>query len=85
MEDTKKDNVIPLDLSEGDISAFLRDMAHLVKRYGIKSALVVTIDDSNHASWQDFIHNEHHAAVMALVLEDAREDIKSLVFGIQEE
>ena len=58
---------------------FLRECAKLAKT-GVKSAMVITVTEDNHVDFLFEIASEHHMALMALTLDDARDELKAYIF-----
>jgi hypothetical protein len=58
---------------------FLRDAATLAKK-GIKSVMVMTVSDEDHVDYKFELASEHHMALMALTLDDAKDDLKAYIF-----
>lgn len=61
-------------------SKFLRDAAKIAKDTGVKSVMVMTVTDDNHVDFMFELSSEHHMALMALTLDDAKEDLKRHIF-----
>lgn len=58
---------------------FLRDAAKLAKN-GVKSVMVMTVTEDNHVDFMFELASEHHMALMALTLDDARDELKAYIF-----
>jgi hypothetical protein len=63
---------------------FLRDCAKYAKEAKATSVMVFLVTEDNHCDWIMEIQDDHHAALIALTLEDAREEVKAIVFGDEE-
>lgn len=63
---------------------FLRDCAKFAKENSVESVIVFMINENNHCDWISEIKDDWHAALVALTLEDVREEMKNLVFGDEE-
>lgn len=70
---------------DGGIPKFLRDMAKFSKQNKVKSVVVMTINEENHVDWVHIADSEHHLALAALCLDDIKEDLKTVIFGGEEE
>jgi len=70
---------------EGGIPKFLRDMARFSKQNNVRSVVVMTINDENHVDWVHIADSEYHVALAALCLDDIKDDLKSVIFGSEEE
>jgi hypothetical protein len=70
---------------EGGIPQFMRDMARFAKQNKVKSVVVMTINDEDHVDWVHIADSEHHLALAALCLDDIKEDLKSVIFNVEEE
>lgn len=79
--DFKEKTVRRIIVSEDTAPAkFLRSYAKYAKENQVKSVMVLTIDENDHVDWAMEIVSDHHCALLALTLEDAREDIKAQLF-----
>lgn len=67
--------------NEKGVPRFLRDLARICKEEQVKSVMVITIDPHNHIDWVNLIDSEHDAALIALSLPDAVDDLKSEIFN----
>lgn len=76
-----KSTVVKKDFSDGDIVRFIKDVAVLAKRCDIRSVFIMTVDSLDHVNWLDMFDSEHHAALIALAMDDAKDDIKSDIFN----
>ena len=63
---------------------FLRDCAKYARENKVKSVMVFMIDDSDHCDWIMELASDYHCALLALTLEDARDDVKAQLFGEEE-
>jgi hypothetical protein len=63
------------------IPQILRDMAQYAAKNGVEAVLVITIEAGNVCYHFGDIRTEHHAALMALYLEDIREELKNKIFN----
>ena len=70
---------------EGGIPKFLRDMAKFAKQNHVKSVIVLTINDQDHADWVHIADSEHHLALAALCLDDIKDDLKAVIFKESED
>lgn len=70
---------------EGGIPKFLRDMAKFAKQNDVKSVVVMTINEEDHVDWVHIADSEHHLALAALCLDDIKEDLKTVIFGTEED
>jgi hypothetical protein len=70
---------------EGGIPKFLRDMAKFAKQNDVKSVIVMTINKEDHVDWVHIADSEHHLALAALCLDDIKEDLKTVIFGTEDE
>jgi translation elongation factor EF-G len=83
--DFKEKTVRKITVTEDTAPAkFLRDCAKYAKENKIKSVMVLMIDESDHVDWIMELTSEYHAALLALTLEDAREDVKAQLFQEEE-
>lgn len=80
MEEQPKPILIKPNFKDENVIQFMRDMAALAKKAGVKSCFIMTIDGNNHVSWDHVIDNEHHAALAIIAVEDARSELKSILF-----
>ena len=91
MEENLQQEVIETDFKEKKISRvtisqdtkpakFLRDMAKISKEEGVKSVMVLTINEENQVDWIFEGFDEHHACLAALVLDEIKDDLKTRIF-----
>lgn len=66
-------------------SKFLRDLAKIAKDSNVKSVMVMMVTESNHVDHQFELSSEHHMALMALAMDDAREDLKNYIFNHEQD
>lgn len=59
---------------------FLRDCANWAKKNKVSSVMVLMVDENDHCDWITEISTDYHAALIALTLEDAKEDVKAILF-----
>jgi hypothetical protein len=62
---------------------FIKDQAKFAKEQKVKSALVLTVDESNHVNWNFVGDSELHLALAALSLDDVKEEMKVDIFGLE--
>ncbi len=71
--------------AETGIPKFLRELAKYAKKHKVVSATVMMINEENHVDWMSVVEDEHHLALAALCLDDIKEELKSKLFGEDEE
>lgn len=71
--------------AEGGIPKFFRELAKIARKTKVKSAIVMTIDENNKVDWIDVVDNDYHMSLAALCLEDIKKDLKTNIFGSDEE
>lgn len=71
--------------NEGGIPKLFRELAKYAKKAKITSAVIMTIDEENSVEWMSVAGSEHHLALAALCLDDLKDDLKTKIFGEEEE
>lgn len=65
-------------------SQLLRSCAKWAKENRVKSVMVLMIDEDDDCDWSMEVVSDLHCALMALILEDAKADIKAKLFNEEE-
>ncbi len=81
MAEEEPKNLIKPDFSDKNAVKMLRDLAGIAKRADVRSVVVMTVTADNFVDWHTCMESEHHACLIALALEDAREDVKAGIFN----
>ena len=64
---------------------FIKEQAKFAKETDVKSALVVTVAEDGFTNWNFVGNSEHHLALIALILDDVRDELKEEIFAVDEE
>lgn len=59
---------------------FLRDCAKAAKENNVKSVMVMVVTEGNFVDYNFELFSEHHMALMALTMEDAKDQLKAHIF-----
>ena len=65
------------------IAGLLRDLANYCEKNGVESAVIVMCSKDNDCDFTMQVTSEHHAALLALQLDDVREDLKNMAFNVE--
>lgn len=76
----KKITAMPSD-ADTKPAQFLNTWKKFVKDTKVKSVMIVTVDENDFVTWGALADDDYHRAIMALTLEDLREEIKGELFG----
>jgi hypothetical protein len=60
---------------------FMRRWSKTVKDGKFKSIALLVIDDSNYCTWGKIADSDLHQAIMALVIDDLKQELKYDIFG----